>query len=110
MRGLARAQARRDRSSPHLAPSISAPRRRHGACNSWAPRGHDGRPLKTPHRLPPTHVPALDGLRGIAILSVLLFHLSWVLSPTHTTTHAAREVVLAGWVGVDLFFVLSGTL
>ncbi|MFO0640367.1 MAG: acyltransferase [Polyangiaceae bacterium] len=66
--------------------------------------------MKTPHRLPPTHVPALDGLRGIAILSVLLFHLSWVLSPTHTTTHAAREVVLAGWVGVDLFFVLSGYL
>lgn len=58
----------------------------------------------------PAHVPALDGLRGIAILSVFVFHLSWVLSPAHATTHAAREVTLAGWVGVDLFFVLSGYL
>lgn len=58
----------------------------------------------------PSHVPALDGLRGLAILSVFAFHLSWVLSPAHGSTRAAREVTLAGWVGVDLFFVLSGYL
>ena len=47
--------------------------------------------------MPPRHIPALDGLRGIAIFSVVMFHLrnsQWGV----------------GWAGVDLFFVLSGFL
>ena len=44
-----------------------------------------------------TYRPALDGLRAVAVLGVLVFHL-W--------PHAAR----GGWLGVDLFFVLSGYL
>jgi peptidoglycan/LPS O-acetylase OafA/YrhL len=49
-------------------------------------------------------VPELDGVRGIAILAVLLFHFGHVLP--------AREnaVFGLGWAGVDLFFVLSGFL
>jgi peptidoglycan/LPS O-acetylase OafA/YrhL len=42
-----------------------------------------------------TYLPALDGLRGVAILGVLLFH----------TGHLP-----GGFLGVDLFFALSGYL
>lgn len=41
------------------------------------------------------YVPGLDGLRAIAILSVMFYHF---------------EVFSAGWIGVQLFFVLSGYL
>jgi peptidoglycan/LPS O-acetylase OafA/YrhL len=56
-------------------------------------------------------IPALDGLRGIAILLVLLAHTVF-----HTTfqSHAALNRLVAlgslSFSGVDLFFVLSGFL
>ena len=46
------------------------------------------------------YIPALDGLRGVAILLVISFH--YFQKYTHW--------VQLGWSGVDLFFVLSGYL
>jgi peptidoglycan/LPS O-acetylase OafA/YrhL len=42
-------------------------------------------------------IPALDGLRGVAIIAVLLFHLDF-------------PKCSLGWAGVELFFVISGFL
>lgn len=49
----------------------------------------------------------LDGLRGIAIALVLLFHMALLVPPIGPVTYA---VMISGWCGVDLFFVLSGFL
>lgn len=54
------------------------------------------------------HVPELDGLRGIAALSVLVFHAQEVLGGGWVTVLARWS--RGGWLGVDLFFVLSGYL
>jgi len=56
-------------------------------------------------------IPELDGLRGIAIGMVLLFHFGMpaVYRPGTALSYALVPGRLA-WSGVDLFFVLSGFL
>ncbi|MBO0732590.1 MAG: acyltransferase [Acidimicrobiaceae bacterium] len=49
-----------------------------------------------PHRLRP--IPALDGLRALAVMAVVLFH------------YPTRSWIRGGYLGVDVFFVLSGFL
>lgn len=53
-------------------------------------------------------IPALDFLRGIAIVLVLFRHLN--ISGGGLFNLGARFLNGGGWVGVDLFFVLSGFL
>ena len=50
------------------------------------------------------HLPPLDGVRGLAILLVMLFHVA------HDATGPLALVTGFGWAGVDLFFALSGFL
>lgn len=54
-------------------------------------------------------VVALDGIRGIAILMVLIVHLFPLHAESAFTLVIARASGLF-WLGVDLFFVLSGYL
>src|SRR6202795_1240617 len=56
------------------------------------------------------HYQALDGFRGLAILLVFAFH---AFHSTHFSSLPARVLEWfgsGGWMGVDLFFVLSGFL
>lgn len=53
-------------------------------------------------------VPGLDGLRGIAILLVLLDHL--VRVDGFPAPRSLRKVQFIGPVGVDVFFIISGFL
>ena len=61
-------------------------------------------PIQRPTWLP-NYIPELQCLRGIAVLSVLVYHChprlegTWIAYPS-----------LWGWAGVNLFFVLSGFL
>lgn len=59
-------------------------------------------------------MPGLDVLRGIAILSVFCFHgLKWYLPLGALADPRVRRIgqaVSFGWLGVNLFFVLSGFL
>ncbi len=66
----------------------------------------------TENRETAKRIPELDGLRGIAILSVLVYHYfaeQGQVSPS-TISYYSQRLVQMGWSGVDLFFVLSGFL
>lgn len=49
------------------------------------------------------HVPSLDGLRAVAVLMVMIYHLDFILPGYH-------HVIKGLFTGVDVFFVLSGFL
>ena len=54
-------------------------------------------------------LPALDGLRAVAILLVALYHTQFLFGAIRLPGGLLRAARL-GWAGVDLFFVISGML
>src|SRR5689334_21698397 len=58
------------------------------------------------------HLKALDGVRGFAILLVFLFHANFFarIEARGASGQLATIACGTGWIGVDLFFVLSGFL
>jgi peptidoglycan/LPS O-acetylase OafA/YrhL len=70
-----------------------------------------GNATRAAHLAAPTrHYAALDGLRGVAVLSVMLYHFSGGYKGTNPILRLWGLIADAGWMGVDLFFVLSGFL
>ena len=67
------------------------------------------RSLKTRRRLATSRIPQLDLLRAVAILLVIGRHLE-LDRPDGVVGVAAEAWYRVGWMGVDLFFVLSGFL
>jgi peptidoglycan/LPS O-acetylase OafA/YrhL len=55
-------------------------------------------------------MPALDGVRGLAVLMVLLLHFVGAMEPTNWLERRINWVTSYGAFGVELFFVLSGFL
>lgn len=65
-------------------------------------------------RLPP-YIPELDGIRAIAVLMVVLMHVFTLDEQSSDALLTVAPRIIAGfighgWLGVDLFFVLSGFL
>jgi peptidoglycan/LPS O-acetylase OafA/YrhL len=56
------------------------------------------------------HIPALDGVRAIAILLVLAHNFDLVSGPASGLGRFIDLAANLGWIGVQLFFVLSGFL
>jgi peptidoglycan/LPS O-acetylase OafA/YrhL len=57
------------------------------------------------------HIMQLDGIRGMAIAFILVYHLLWSNSQTGSAVlNIFSQIRGSLWVGVDLFFALSGFL
>ncbi|MEP7156250.1 MAG: acyltransferase [Betaproteobacteria bacterium] len=68
--------------------------------------------MSTPPDMAPLakHFPALDGLRGIAILLVLVHMFNLLGAQDGVAAYLSSRVSYFGWTGVQLFFALSGFL
>jgi len=56
------------------------------------------------------HFDVLDGIRGVAILMVVAFHTFYTNPTSNEIVLAVGGLIGAGWIGVPIFFVLSGFL
>jgi peptidoglycan/LPS O-acetylase OafA/YrhL len=67
--------------------------------------------LRMDHPQDHGHIRALDGIRGFALLMVFAYHaLTNTIQPVSPASRLLHRAVMTGWIGVDLFFVLSGFL
>ena len=80
-----------------------------GAAGAGGPSGADTTTWGGP-RGAEARDPRLDGLRGLAILLVMLYHSTQYAFAHGPIAEALVLVPSVGWSGVDLFFVLSGFL
>jgi len=58
-------------------------------------------------------IPTLDGLRAVAVIAVIICHVNWAYGGPFEVgrVHGPIAAIFGwGWIGVDLFFVLSGFL
>lgn len=71
-----------------------------------------GKPASPETDVGPNRILQLDGVRGIAILLVLVWHYLAIIPATanHTLLIWLKRLFSLAWSGVDLFFVLSGFL
>ncbi len=68
-------------------------------------------PAPSPAPRPLQHVAGLDGLRGVAVLLVVISHLNIMIPRLDITRiQLVDGFIEGGYLGVDLFFVLSGFL
>jgi peptidoglycan/LPS O-acetylase OafA/YrhL len=63
-----------------------------------------------PNQTPKKHIPALDGVRALAIAVVFLFHYGGGKQSNFWPIRLYANTIGFGWAGVSLFFVLSGFL
>lgn len=52
---------------------------------------------------------SIDGLRGVAVLTVMLLHFT-LMRPSNLWEGGLVQLLDLGWIGVDLFFLVSGFL
>jgi peptidoglycan/LPS O-acetylase OafA/YrhL len=67
-------------------------------------------PASTTAQAPSRRDPALDGVRGLAVLLVFIYHYGGGLKSHDPLVRIFGTVTQAGWTGVILFFALSGFL
>ena len=56
------------------------------------------------------NIRALDGIRWLAIILVMFHHFEPLIPPSDLLIKSVKLAFSFGWVGVDLFFALSGFL
>lgn len=79
------------------------------ARRGWLIRGSDAEGMSKLEIQLPKRIPELDGFRGIAVLMVMVEHV-YEAGPSISLPGPLNLIVSHGWLGVDLFFVLSGFL
>lgn len=50
---------------------------------------------------------SLNGIRAFAILLVFFHHMTWSIPDGNAAVNWVKYFCYQGWIGVDLFFVLS---